>query len=315
MPVGNMEVSKWFNMVNGKALESPLKPITGWVWIILAYNFDPYDLIWEVLQLPEWDIVTTRQEVDHRHIENDYYTPTLVMGTAATPLNSTTWTLYTYMHFAEMASLNKPNQARKFDVLINGDKQWRTQEAVADARFSFKEFEILSKYEDREIKGEYDEEVKNGKEDNLRDKFEEYDDNREPEVAFTKEEVVAGPISGIQFRVVNEHNHDLLPVMPRLMAGHRWRGTLTTVNRSAPGQSTLELFVHQYELAITAKYEKELEVEYRASNGGKTDVRSGHRGGRRVGGRGGVNRGGRFSGRSIRHKGRGNGLGNGTSIE
>ncbi|KAL3341881.1 hypothetical protein AABB24_026078 [Solanum stoloniferum] len=53
------------------------------------------------------------------------------MGTAATPLNSTTWTLssvpadpnieyHTYLYFAEIVSL-LPNQTRKFDVIINGE--------------------------------------------------------------------------------------------------------------------------------------------------------------------------------------------------
>ena len=33
---GYMESPKWFNMVNKRALESPLKPIYGWLWIILV---------------------------------------------------------------------------------------------------------------------------------------------------------------------------------------------------------------------------------------------------------------------------------------
>ncbi|KAH0704389.1 hypothetical protein KY285_018667 [Solanum tuberosum] len=96
----------------------------------LRYSFDAYDRIWEALQLPEWDIVSTRREVD-RDIENDFYPPTLAMGTAATPLNSTTWTLswgpadpnidyHTYLYFAEIVSL-LPNQTRKFDVIINSE--------------------------------------------------------------------------------------------------------------------------------------------------------------------------------------------------
>lgn len=94
------------------------------------YSFDAYDRIWEAFQLPQWDIDATRREVD-RDIENDFYPPTLAMGTAATPLNSTTWTLswgpadpsiqyYTYLYFAEIVTL-KPNQTRKFDVIINGE--------------------------------------------------------------------------------------------------------------------------------------------------------------------------------------------------
>ncbi|XP_015068432.1 LOW QUALITY PROTEIN: putative leucine-rich repeat receptor-like protein kinase At2g19210 [Solanum pennellii] len=96
----------------------------------LRYSFDAYDRIWEALQLPEWDSVSTRREVD-RDIENDFYPPTLAMGTAATPLNSTTWTLswgpadlnidyHTYLYFAEIVSL-LPNQTRKFDVIINSE--------------------------------------------------------------------------------------------------------------------------------------------------------------------------------------------------
>ena len=33
---GHMEYSKWFNMVNGRALGSPFKSIYGVPWIVLA---------------------------------------------------------------------------------------------------------------------------------------------------------------------------------------------------------------------------------------------------------------------------------------
>ncbi|KAG5616566.1 hypothetical protein H5410_016390, partial [Solanum commersonii] len=112
----SLELKMRYNFVSGTA---PLR-----------YSFDAYDRIWEALQLPEWDIVTTRREVD-RDIENDFYPPSLAMGTAATPLNSTAWTLswgpadpnidyHTYLYFAEIVSL-LPNQTRKFDVIINGE--------------------------------------------------------------------------------------------------------------------------------------------------------------------------------------------------
>ncbi|KAH0691959.1 hypothetical protein KY289_019317 [Solanum tuberosum] len=112
----SLELKMRYNFVSGTA---PLR-----------YSFDAYDRIWEALQLPEWDIVSTRREVD-RDIENDFYPPTLAMGTAATPLNSTTWTLswgpadpnidyHTYLYFAEIVSL-LPNQTRKFDVIINSE--------------------------------------------------------------------------------------------------------------------------------------------------------------------------------------------------
>ncbi|XP_006358236.2 putative leucine-rich repeat receptor-like protein kinase At2g19210 [Solanum tuberosum] len=104
--------------------------INSFSFVCCRYSFDAYDRIWEALQLPEWDIVSTRREVD-RDIENDFYPPTLAMGTAATPLNSTTWTLswgpadpnidyHTYLYFAEIVSL-LPNQTRKFDVIINSE--------------------------------------------------------------------------------------------------------------------------------------------------------------------------------------------------
>ena len=40
MLVGYIESPKWFNIVNGRALRSPLKPICGWLWIVLASMID-----------------------------------------------------------------------------------------------------------------------------------------------------------------------------------------------------------------------------------------------------------------------------------
>jgi len=36
MLMGYMESPKWFNMINGKALGIPIKPIYDWLWIVLA---------------------------------------------------------------------------------------------------------------------------------------------------------------------------------------------------------------------------------------------------------------------------------------
>ena len=79
-----------------------------------------------------WTDLSTLLSIDDSQHDHDYQPPSVVMSTAATPVNGNdplefswdseyaTSEYYIYMHFAEVVKL-QPNQSRSFNITINGD--------------------------------------------------------------------------------------------------------------------------------------------------------------------------------------------------
>ncbi|XP_059458017.1 LRR receptor-like serine/threonine-protein kinase IOS1 [Corylus avellana] len=99
------------------------------------YPYDVYDRLWMPLDssLLNWTDIRTSLTVDSK-IHNDYHPPSIVMSTAATPIDdgpmefnwnsedAATAEYYIYIHFAEIVKL-QGNQSRSFNITLNG-KYW-----------------------------------------------------------------------------------------------------------------------------------------------------------------------------------------------
>ncbi|PON34728.1 Mitogen-activated protein kinase kinase kinase [Parasponia andersonii] len=97
-----------------------------------TYRFplDAYDRVWVPYYEQAWTQLTSSLTVDpDSHI--DFWPPSVIMSTAATPINETapmeffveppdaTTGYYVYLHFAELQQL-KPNESRAFNINVNG---------------------------------------------------------------------------------------------------------------------------------------------------------------------------------------------------
>ncbi|XP_050285789.1 LRR receptor-like serine/threonine-protein kinase IOS1 [Quercus robur] len=95
------------------------------------YKDDVYDRYWSSLNFNDWKAVSTSLTVNkERH--NAYWVPSVVMSTAATPINESApmefyvqptdinSEFYVYMHFAEVVKL-RANESRSFNITINGE--------------------------------------------------------------------------------------------------------------------------------------------------------------------------------------------------
>ncbi|KAK7848842.1 lrr receptor-like serine/threonine-protein kinase ios1 [Quercus suber] len=107
-------------------LRSDLGSETGY-----RYKDDVYDRYWSRLNFNDWKAVSTSLTVNsERH--NAYWVPSVVMSTAATPINEsapmefyvpptdTNSEFYVYMHFAEVVKL-RANESRSFNITLNGE--------------------------------------------------------------------------------------------------------------------------------------------------------------------------------------------------
>ncbi|KAL4625879.1 hypothetical protein ACB092_05G057100 [Castanea dentata] len=95
------------------------------------YKYDVYDRIWWPYNYEEWTGLSTSLTIESGS-SNAYRPPSVVMSTAATPINDSaslnfnwepedaTSKYYIYMHFAEVVKL-KANQSRSFNVILNGE--------------------------------------------------------------------------------------------------------------------------------------------------------------------------------------------------
>ncbi|KAM4100028.1 hypothetical protein ACB094_05G037600 [Castanea mollissima] len=94
------------------------------------YKFDVYDRMWWPFNFREWTGLSSPLTIESPS-SNPYRPPSVVMSTAATPINDgaplefhlepedVTAKHYIYMHFAEVVKL-KANQSRSFNVILNG---------------------------------------------------------------------------------------------------------------------------------------------------------------------------------------------------
>ncbi|XP_059458239.1 LRR receptor-like serine/threonine-protein kinase IOS1, partial [Corylus avellana] len=96
------------------------------------YPDDVHDRIWDPYNEVGWTNLSTPLIIDSQSY-NNYQLPSIVMSTAATPVDNNTplnfkWDsdysteYYVYMHFAEVEML-QPNQSRSFNITLNG-KYW-----------------------------------------------------------------------------------------------------------------------------------------------------------------------------------------------
>ena len=108
----------------------------------------------------EWTGLSTSLSIDSQ-IHNNYQPPSLVMSTAATPINASaplhliwdteniTSEYYIFMHFAEVAEI-KANQSRSFNITLNGNyfygpfspKYLETTTVYSPSFFSAKTFDF-----------------------------------------------------------------------------------------------------------------------------------------------------------------------------
>ncbi|KAG2722810.1 hypothetical protein I3760_02G143900 [Carya illinoinensis] len=98
-----------------------------------SYPDDAHDRIWTPYNRNEWKDLGTDQPIT-RSSQADYEPASVVMSTAATPINESApiefyWQadnpdakFYIHMHFAEVVKL-EPNQSRSFNITLNG-KYW-----------------------------------------------------------------------------------------------------------------------------------------------------------------------------------------------
>lgn len=103
---------------------------TEYTFSLLRYGDDVCDRIWKPYNYIEWTSLSTSLTIECSPIPHRWL-PSVVMSTAATPINDSTpfvfyWELedeisiyYLYIHFAEVVKLN-PNQYRSFNVTQNG---------------------------------------------------------------------------------------------------------------------------------------------------------------------------------------------------
>ena len=99
--------------------------------VLFRYKYDVYDRIWWPYNYEEWTNLSTSLTIQSS-ISNLYQPSSVVMSTAATPINDSaplvfhwnpedaTSKYYIYMHFAEVVKL-KANQSRSFNVILNGE--------------------------------------------------------------------------------------------------------------------------------------------------------------------------------------------------
>ncbi|AET01560.2 LRR receptor-like kinase [Medicago truncatula] len=97
------------------------------------YKDDVYDRMWFSYELIDWRRLSTSLNNDHL-VQNIYKPPTIVMSTAATPVNASAplqfhWSsnnendqYYLYIHFNEVEEL-AANETREFNITVN-DKLW-----------------------------------------------------------------------------------------------------------------------------------------------------------------------------------------------
>ncbi|KAF5453076.1 hypothetical protein F2P56_028015 [Juglans regia] len=98
------------------------------------YPDDDHDRIWTPYNRIEWKDLSTDDPIIPDP-ENDYEPPSVVMGTAATPINESApmefnWEaddpntqFYFHLYFAEVVKL-EPNQSRSFNITLNGQYQY-----------------------------------------------------------------------------------------------------------------------------------------------------------------------------------------------
>lgn len=98
--------------------------------ILLRFDDDAFDRFWFPYNSSKWAVLSTSLTID-ANSHNRYQPPSIVMRTAATPLNAgehlefswepsdPTTQFYVYMHFAEVEEL-KVNQSREFNIFLNG---------------------------------------------------------------------------------------------------------------------------------------------------------------------------------------------------
>ncbi|MED6136237.1 hypothetical protein PIB30_054209 [Stylosanthes scabra] len=101
--------------------------------VICRYKDDVYDRIWGPISFDLWTSIGSKL-TDDELTQNHYKPPTIVMSTAATPINASAsfdfyWDpdnvdeqYYVFMHFNEVKKL-LPNETRSFNVTLNG-KYW-----------------------------------------------------------------------------------------------------------------------------------------------------------------------------------------------
>uniref|UniRef100_A0A2N9G8P4 Protein kinase domain-containing protein n=1 Tax=Fagus sylvatica TaxID=28930 RepID=A0A2N9G8P4_FAGSY len=94
------------------------------------YKDDVYDRTWAAKHYNKWKSLSTSLTIDSE-MYNPYWVPSVVMSTAATPINESgplefylppeaNSKYYVYMHFAELVEL-KANQSRSFNITLNGE--------------------------------------------------------------------------------------------------------------------------------------------------------------------------------------------------
>ncbi|RVW51965.1 LRR receptor-like serine/threonine-protein kinase IOS1 [Vitis vinifera] len=96
----------------------------------IRFDDDAFDRFWFPYNSSKWAVLSTSLTID-ANSRNRYQPPSIVMRTAATPLNAgehlefswepsdPTTQFYVYMHFAEVEEL-KVNQSREFNIFLNG---------------------------------------------------------------------------------------------------------------------------------------------------------------------------------------------------
>ncbi|KAL6335179.1 hypothetical protein AAG906_029407 [Vitis piasezkii] len=96
----------------------------------IRFDDDAFDRFWFPYNSSKWAVLSTSLTID-ANSRNRYQPPSIVMRTAATPLNAgehlefswepsdPTTQFYVYMHFAEVEEL-KANQSREFNIFLNG---------------------------------------------------------------------------------------------------------------------------------------------------------------------------------------------------
>ncbi|GMY34474.1 LRR receptor-like serine/threonine-protein kinase IOS1 [Fagus crenata] len=124
------------------------------------YPVDIYDRIWATFNMLKWTGLSTSLSIDSQ-IHNNYQAPSLVMSTAATPINASaplhliwdteniTSEYYIFMHFAEVAEI-KANHSRSFNITLNGNyfygpfspKYLETTTVYSPSFFSAKTFDF-----------------------------------------------------------------------------------------------------------------------------------------------------------------------------
>ncbi|WJZ94429.1 hypothetical protein VitviT2T_013290 [Vitis vinifera] len=96
----------------------------------IRFDDDAFNRFWFPYNSSKWAVLSTSLTID-ANSHNRYQPPSIVMRTAATPLNAgehlefswepsdPTTQFYVYMHFAEVEEL-KVNQSREFNIFLNG---------------------------------------------------------------------------------------------------------------------------------------------------------------------------------------------------